>query len=638
MKLKHLTFSCLASALMIFAGCSADDDFAQTSNNIDSEKMVAYANIKLALPAASGTRADGDGDGNYEYGTGNEYTINTVLLVFYGPDGQPVGTVTKKAGDGWGQTSAPGDNNNIESFFGNSPVKIEMFQPVDPIYALAFVNYGNAEQFKTKSLEEASGTNLTTPDYRTSDGFIMTSTGWYDEGKDPYQAATKVSGFIYATEDDAKAAYANKQVAKIYVERVAAKVEVLFVQGEDAALIPGVDAGDYVLTFIPEEWGVTANATESYLTKQMDALSTYTGNDYADGFASWMNAYNDHRTYWAKSWTWGQINQTPATGKGGDYGRERETALSYITYGDLTAISTESNSYLGVTNSAYVLEHTYPKSVFENKDNRYAVITSVVIKGSYGITKAADASEGADAEKFYDNGKIQDFYVRTLNGKRYVYTPTEAVKAMAEGQQIVYIKNAENNNYEPAPADAFKLVHHKEYYNPLNQTNTVNAANGYVLELELEGENTYYYATGNTEDPYAEITAEGEVGTAGALADINRQLQLYAGIINLYNGGEAFFYVPIRHYTGSSNDPDKGGLLASDIHTGDYGIVRNHIYRLTITSINGLATGKPNPDDPDPDPEIPDTPLPDPDPAQEYWINAELNVLSWHRVSYNVEL
>lgn len=66
------------------------------------------------------------------------------------------------------------------------------------------------------------------------------------------------------------------------------------------------------------------------------------------------------------------------------------------------------------------------------------------------------------------------------------------------------------------------------------------------------------------------------------------------------------------------------------IHNGNTkGVVRNHVYKTTVTKIAGLGT-------PIYDPELVVYPeKPDPN---DHYIAAQINILSWHIVSNNYEL
>ena len=119
----------------------------------------------------------------------------------------------------------------------------------------------------------------------------------------------------------------------------------------------------------------------------------------------------------------------------------------------------------------------------------------------------------------------------------------------------------------------------------------------YIENPEYNGEN----------EKYIELT--------NAEATINEELAKNPA--QIATEGYVYYYTPIKH------------LGTTTGSTGEYGVVRNHIYDVTITDIKGYGT-------PifDPDKDI-DTTHPS---NEEVYIAASINVLSWRVVSSNVTL
>lgn len=118
----------------------------------------------------------------------------------------------------------------------------------------------------------------------------------------------------------------------------------------------------------------------------------------------------------------------------------------------------------------------------------------------------------------------------------------------------------------------------------------------YIENPEYNGEN----------EKYIELT--------NAEATINEELAKNPA--QIAKEGYVYYYTPIKH-------------LGTTGSTGEYGVVRNHIYDVTITDIKGYGT-------PifDPDKDI-DTTHPS---NEEVYIAASINVLSWRVVSSDVTL
>lgn len=108
--------------------------------------------------------------------------------------------------------------------------------------------------------------------------------------------------------------------------------------------------------------------------------------------------------------------------------------------------------------------------------------------------------------------------------------------------------------------------------------------------MQINGVNSGFYFYDSDAQTYAEIN------TPDALAKANRLLYQNLGGAHAYINGMAFFSAPIQHWgwyrEGNTN---YGKPMAewdwSAMKTGDFGIVRNHIYTIQIDNIVGLGTG-----------------------------------------------
>ena len=85
----------------------------------------------------------------------------------------------------------------------------------------------------------------------------------------------------------------------------------------------------------------------------------------------------------------------------------------------------------------------------------------------------------------------------------------------------------------------------------------------------------------------------------------------YFGNILYWNGGKTYYFIDIKHTNGAS------------------AVIRNHVYKLNVTSIVGLGT-------PVTDPEV--IIIPKPPVSEESYIAAEIDVLSWQIVNQDVAL
>lgn len=126
-------------------------------------------------------------------------------------------------------------------------------------------------------------------------------------------------------------------------------------------------------------------------------------------------------------------------------------------------------------------------------------------------------------------------------------------------------------------------------------------ANGYEVKAQLKGGLNLYKKVGGE---YVEATAD----------DVNDALGATAAQIR--RGGMAYYYTKINHFGAAES-------------SAQYGLVRNHVYKIDIKSINGFGTPVYDPNSGF-DPQTPD--------KVETYLAARINVLSWRVVANNVEL
>lgn len=126
-------------------------------------------------------------------------------------------------------------------------------------------------------------------------------------------------------------------------------------------------------------------------------------------------------------------------------------------------------------------------------------------------------------------------------------------------------------------------------------------ANGYEVKAQLKGELNLYKKVGGD---YVEATADEVNDALGATA------------AQIRRGGMAYYYTKINHFGAAES-------------TAQYGLVRNHVYKIDIKSINGFGTPVYDPNSGF-DPQTPN--------KVETYLAAKINVLSWRVVGQHVDL
>lgn len=259
-----------------------------------------------------------------------------------------------------------------------------------------------------------------------------------------------------------------------------------------------------------------------------------------------------------------------------NYTSTNDGDLTFVSYNDVRANTT--------TFSAYCRENTfaYTSMVGENV-NPYKIATHALVLGKYVVTDKDGNSVGDENGTFYMYGGT----VYDADNLKKLLAPTSLVFTKSEGAV-----------YEAANPSVYGIV-------PVS-----DSASDVCLHLTLTEETTYYTKSG---DRFVAIDEAN-------LSTVNTALALVKA--EGFNTGLAYFPVIIEHFGGVTTD--------SNEKTGDgaYGVVRNHIYDLTIQSIKSLGTGIFD----EAQPIIPDGS------TKKYYVGAKLNILSWKVVQQNVNL
>ena len=601
---KLISFAAAAATLFAFAACNKD------ANQIDvvTPGTGTYAKVSISM-GTPGTRATaGVGDDEFDAGTPNEAKVNSVMLVLYGDEGKVVGygSTEKSSSD---QSSTGNVSNTYEKV-----IELTMQGKKDEAKTVvAYVNVANAILPFDDAMKE-------TTDAIQENGFIMTNAATGTNEEDDWKVATPIKeGSLYSSPE---AAAAGKIKTTIYVERLAAKVNVSLkkvsegetVDTEAKINIVGADGEtEYVLDFDAAKavWAPTGTAPEMYKLK----------NQWTEELA-WAEAgdnANDEngkttRNFWAKGVYYDK-----------DYAEFTGTPL--LNYVSSNALRKTGDDTKGIKmgDSDYTTEHTYGQDVVDDPNyNALGAATSAFVLGQYVVREKKDGKPAAT--KFQKTIPI-DGTDRSYTGYDfYLLLNTVAEKEnytiFTESELVDYLFNAQNPVLYTEQNLEKKFVA-SEYYTVEWKKDDKQ----YVLKKEQELPTTLYKTKTVAEeaDPTFEVysTVETSKGTNA----------------RHYNLGYAYFYAPIEHLAAFENEE---GPLGKAV--GQYGVVRNHSYKLTVNSITSL--GAPldddhfgtDPNNPDPDPEDPGEEPIIPDPDETALIKAELKVLSWHVVSQGVDL
>ncbi|MST76473.1 hypothetical protein FYJ72_01920 [Prevotella copri] len=589
MKKITMLSSVLASALMLtVASCSSEDvagDDAQIGKGTTSFLAVNIENVGSA-PAS---RSYEQGDGTYENGTQAESKINKVRFYFFNGDGTPYLLVKKDPSQAESvnyldKYVEQHDNNDqtVETKT-DAVLVIEGNTKTVPASVIAVINPDVLEKTtlhngKSMTISELRTSATGSKFYDTTNGFVMSNSVYESAGQDI--CSTPVANNVFSTSDKAL----NNPV-DIYVERVNAKVNAK------------IDK-NYIRTGETENaWSQNAEGKYQIKVGSIDVTtyeentnSTPTTHEYPvyAVVQGWQVADANGKAEVCKqiktSWFAGELGINPWTTS--DYHRSFWSESVPFNSGAVTGANRPVNpSFNGIkmplsddfaATPVYTLPNT-PDAVVQNPKTSDNDLTKLIVAAKL-VYKDADNS--------YKTAQVCQYRGLTYLGE-------DAVKKQIVGGFKQYLKITATGGYQSIEASdiTFKTVPGSSVVKDYEVVATL-ASN--VGELYVKDGETY------------KTVSKDDVNAA--LAKEEAQVRS--------TDGATYYYTPIKHLG------DAGKL-------GEYGIVRNHSYQVTIQNIKGFGTPVYNPDQKI-DPMIPSD--------ENTYLAASIKVLSWRVVSSTVDL
>lgn len=616
MKKLFKPFALLFASAALLSACSSDEP-AGNSVPENVKGMDAYLRVNIQSVGDMMGRADYNdgtpGNGQYEYGSTAENKVNNVKFYFYAPNKtfMQEGTLTTF-------NPSAGTNENVEVFGQKVLVLKGLTDNTTPRYLLTVINPPQGfDPGATLDDTRNALVDAVQSDYNETKGFVM-STSSYVETATPGDAgyAYEYGANLLSTTDFLvqpagtttpdnvfEGADNSLHVVDIYVERLAAKIQVelgaelnLNEDGYVAINVPvagdpnELDENEALKTVYVKlsSWGLNATTKQSYMTKNIKDMTAAPIGTWA-----WNNV-GYHRSYWGHSVVWGQdlsaananfIKLAQANKPfvldannnkfNYDYCFENTNELDKIASANLTKTG----------NLTHVI---FSAGVYEKKDGAYLPLDMVRFNGS-----------------LYRTSWFKEFALNNLNlnGK------------------LNYYKKVSDNHYIQMDAEDLKLALKSVEGNGMVKiVSGVTAADNYFVKGEGDTYTEYNF-TEDTKDGEGNVTAKGTITLLNeALANFDNSGKTIA---NAYNGGDMQYAIPIEHLLKTRGTDNA-------IVEGNYGIVRNHWYVLTVDKLVRLGTGVFDPE------EVIVTPVEPEDPT--YYMGARINILSWKIVTQKVEL
>lgn len=587
MKKFTMLSSVLASALMLtIASCSSSDDITGGNGGENAEGSTSYiaVNLKTVGNAPTGnarqTRYTDSQNGAYEDGVGVENKIKSVRFYFFNADGTPY-ILNNVNGNGNyidRQVNVnPGDQSQTVAGITETVLVLNGENHVAPASMLTVINPDiNPELLQNGAAlrwsvmrKELKGTK-----FYDNDHFMMSNSTYEEAGND--LCTTQLTGKTYASSDDAQSHPVN-----VYVERVNAKVNANVVgtnfEKETADVIfDGVSMKDNQKTKV----GVLSLAKEDGTTDQKDIFAYIVGwglaseNGKAELFKQIDTQKFTDEILGISPWSSADYHRSfwslsvPFGGTGADKNEPVNYTFSEYTHKLGDAVYTLPNTPTEVIDDAHVYNNTLTK---------FVVAARLAYKDADGNLQPAEICE-YKGQEFLGTDNLKKTFVKEIS-RYYKKVP------VAAGEPDKYV------NLDPSDI-----------------TFTTTAPSGtqakdYEVFATLANPNlTLYEQKGGV---WNEVTDKSGVYNMlqGTPAEVRK-------------GGMAYYYTTIKHL-------GKKGKL------GEYGIVRNHSYQISLNSIKGFGTPVYNPE------KIIVPAIPSNDKT---YLAAKINVLSWCVVPSQVDL
>lgn len=601
---KYFKFMSVAAVALLAAACSSDEPNDGPNTGADKD---GQAFMKVRINYADGGRATA---GDFEYGKDFEHTVSTARFFFY--DDQQ-NYVTEASVWNGGKPNDANPDANIEYFGNNVLVLSGLDNNNFPKYMLTVLN-APAGFTSKMTLQETADDILAQAADKTDGGiysgsnFIMSTSsyGRTDADEPAFVNVLTTDNFKLSASD----ALAENNSVEVYVERLAAKVSV-GVDNEAEGLVYDAEKGMYKLRITvsgdpndQDKPGDNIGAADVYIKFNGWALSntrksTHLCKDIASVTAglkfNWDNAARGfHRSWWGASVGYGSavstadLNQFSFNELNKKFYNEMATGVDNATYKTYVDYCAENTNTADNFNSG-------KKDGAGNElvDPRY--VTSVLL----GATTYMEVTEnGVKSLKPVD--------LILYNG---LYFTDKALRDYA----MRYVQGLDKLNY-------YTKVDGKEEYHQLSAdfatviTTGENASDVKVIANESAFTGVTVYSKNADGNGYTPITDNQTVISA-----LNTSLAKVEGATG-YKDGQMYYNIPIEHHYEASGNA---------LEEGEYGVVRNHFYQLTVNSIKRLGHGVY-----DPNKDI----IPDEEEDPKYYVGARINILSWKVVKQNVEL
>lgn len=589
-------FLCTLAALM-FASCSEnlpdDGDEGNGATNTDGEAWVS-------LNIQTGARTKALNNPDEENGTADESNVEKIMIVFFDDhlsNNANQGVVETKEWDSSDpEISTPGqpDGTATKAFKVKKTAKAFMVV-LNPSPEFELVA-GTATSFSTLNAAIAT-TDVTSVIGSGKNYFMMTNA----KGQLEPTTVTLTSPVSVVDTDLVTyptAAEAESKPQKVTVDRVAAKVR-LFANASYTGNSIDVTTVGWALNVTNKKYFPMSERTATW----MEGGGTTGPNDgsprgtFISPFDIWeFGSYRKDPNYDGQKTSMTDITTTPYTDNYTYYTHASAPTWSGVTAGPST------NPNASKIPALYCLENTQ-----EEDDNYQAYTTHVLLKATT-VPTGLKLPGGGSYDGTTNNDTDVDGSGSVISGKDWIKIGSGYYSYKLV---IKYIEAELTSKYADNDPDNFST--------PFTTT-----FNSYLAYLEGKGVAGVTAVTIPTKTAFDALPGADDAARIGTVAGyfyqagvITHGADMY-GSISYYKGGDTYYTIMIKHDNDTNDTNNK---------LGEFGVVRNSVYDITIKSI--MNPGYPV--IPDPDPEKKDE-------EEEAYMSIEIGINPWTWYEQGVEL
>ena len=537
------------------------------ANNGGGGEGDGYGYVAVNIMSSAGTRAE-----DFVDGTDDENKASEGLFFIFDASGNTIHGNAQRISFTGPETENPA-NDNIEKLY-STVLVVDGVTPDPNLDNYQIVCVLNAPEGLENNVSTLSALTSKIADYKTNctnaGTFIMTNSV-YKNGTD-----TVVGAKISKVYNSATEAYANP--VDIYVERVVAKIKMRKADAfsnntDESKKYISIDGTKTEFKIVPTGVALVNLADKSYLFKDITGI---------DATWTWWNDAANYRSYW-------EVVPTIVTTGDTDTSNNMDYTKNDKKYSDI------GKTDFNIDNYTPTEEYVQPNTVAANDTEcrQTALVMTAKLQAVDGTALTGE---------------------KTLAYIRGGYTTSskalEVVGKYLASTKGWYMRTGTEGSYTYVPFDKTAL----EWKNnaDLGETDKISGLKRYEVVAQLKTDAQVYNADGTpvTDDVNAYLRSDAAKG-------------YYARV---FTDGMCYYYVYVQHYT---ETPTSEG--ATEPTTTVYnGVVRNHVYDLALTSVNGVGVPVFDPSDVIIPEKVED--------QTTFYLGATVNVLAWRQVAtQNVE-